>query len=193
MTFGSLRKGAASPSVDLGALVSEVAQSVTDRVGAPALTGFDEHVLDHALHVLAAKTPFADLLDRETVRLFWNRGCLDQLAPFEIPVLVRGIDRPTPGALAYFRDPTLEELEGVEDKERLARLLLDLDFRGTCPRSKALIRSVEDVFWFGTWAQTLLEPRRPPGPRVYPWWWPGPPRRRRRPPPGLLPIWEACD
>ncbi|GAA3843264.1 hypothetical protein GCM10022626_08950 [[Pseudomonas] carboxydohydrogena] len=75
-------------------------------------------------------------------------------------------------------EPTIEELEAIEDKNELALILIALNVRSNgVERVETLIKSTADAGWFGAIVQGNLQ-LWVGGVKRYPNWYKGPPARR---------------
>lgn len=106
-----------------------------------------------------SKEPFGHLIPDEAIEKLCSQGRGVDLFPARYPTWRYGIDPVTYPCVLV--PPTIEELEGIEDKQHLAALIRDLNIRGTTARIRALIRSTvePDWSWSGETVQDHIEIR----------------------------------
>jgi hypothetical protein len=102
---------------------------------------------------------FGDLISDEYVSELCRQGWGHALFSLHYPTWRYGIDKVTYPCVLLA--PTIEELEALEDKERLALIIRDLNIRGTSPRLERLIRSTiePEWTWIGETVQDHLHPQ----------------------------------
>ncbi|QQO14789.1 hypothetical protein JJB99_00910 [Bradyrhizobium diazoefficiens] len=100
-----------------------------------------------------ANEPFGHLIPDEAIEKLCRDGDAADLFAHRYPTWRYGIDPIT--YPCFLLPPTIEELEGIEDKVHLASLIRDLDIRGTTPRIRALIRSTVEPEW--SWLGEIVQ------------------------------------